>query len=119
MRLGAVVIIAHKTPNTLSLFQSLSGLTRGGLHGGDSMKSAAEADDLIRSAIALACQRGGLPIADNTGVMDLGLDSVAFIGIVSSLEAEKGSDLSEEQLVALYQASTVGDIIALAKAILS
>ncbi len=68
---------------------------------------------MLASTIALACQCDQARLTDDTRLIDIGLDSVGLVSVVTQMEAACGHELGEEELVAVFKAERIRDITAL------
>lgn len=69
---------------------------------------------VVRQTLAYAAGITEADITDNTGMLELGIDSVAMMASKVVLEAELEIQMSDKDLVKLFDAGTVGEAIILA-----
>lgn len=70
---------------------------------------------MVRQTLAYAAGMAESEITDSTGMLDLGIDSVAMMASKVVLEAELDIQLSDTDLVKVFEAGTVAEAIALVK----
>lgn len=78
------------------------------LRPGDTNDSLA---DFICTAVEQACQRVPASVDVQSSFLDLGMDSLTFVSIVSQVEAVYGVELDTDDLLALFDAPRVGDVV--------
>jgi acyl carrier protein len=79
------------------------------------MERFASLDELVSDAIAASCNCERAQITPDTDTYSLGLDSLALTSVAAVVSAAFDQDASEEQLIRLYEAQRVADIVAFAQ----
>jgi acyl carrier protein len=70
-------------------------------------------EGLVISALSAACKLTPDRVRLETNLMDLGIDSVAMLAVVTKVEASLGIELSPHDILGLFSASRVADLISL------
>ena len=65
----------------------------------------------VTTAIAESCCADPASLAPETQLADLGLDSLVMTSLVSLVEAAYPVDLSPEEVLEMYQAVSLGDMV--------
>jgi acyl carrier protein len=68
-------------------------------------------EQFVMSTLAELAHRSRDEVARHTSLLDLGVDSLMISTLVAFIEAEYGRGLTLEQVVALYQAASVQDVL--------
>jgi acyl carrier protein len=76
-----------------------------------------DTDQLIRAAIAASCELPTESLPDDASILDLGLDSMRLLSILSQVGSACGVDIAGEDTVELFNAGSVGELICLIEGI--
>jgi len=71
----------------------------------------------LSSALALACGKGEDEVTLDTPLIELDIDSLVFVSVISQLEAIYGFELQAEDFLELYTARDVGALVGMAVAL--
>lgn len=74
--------------------------------------AAEKLSEFLCWAFAQACSRDRSEISAETPLIDLDIDSLTFVSVISQLEAACGVEIEPDELVELFGANTVADIVA-------
>jgi acyl carrier protein len=74
-------------------------------------------DRVVISIVANVTNRDEQTLSSRTSLADLGLDSLSLTTIVSLIESTYGCEAPIEQVLELYDAQSVGDLIQVANKI--
>lgn len=77
------------------------------------------ADDFILTAVADACNVEPSRVHSATTLAEIGFDSLSAASLAFQVESRFGVELGQENVVQLYEASSVGDVIGLINGILA
>jgi acyl carrier protein len=79
------------------------------------MKAIAELDEIVVSAIAVACNIERSAIAVDANMLELGIDSITMTAIVAQVQASYDVQLETDDVVELLNAPRVADVLSLMK----
>ena len=77
------------------------------------MSQATPLDVFVRSTIARACELGRPDVAPDTPLLDLQIDSLRMVAIVSRVEQEFETRFSPDTILEFFMAEQVEDLIGL------
>ncbi len=70
-------------------------------------------DGFVCSAIASACNVEPTEVTSSTNLLDVGMDSLNLVSIIAQIQIHFGVEFSSDQVVALFDASMVADLVIL------
>jgi len=68
-------------------------------------------DEFVLHTVAVACRLDPSAISARTSLLDIPMDSLTFVAILSQIEAVYGADLSAADTLDLLRASDIGGLI--------
>jgi acyl carrier protein len=71
------------------------------------------------SRIATTCSIEAETLCLDTQIDDLGLDSFSLLNILTSIEAEVGIELRDEDIMALLEGKSIGDYVGVLTSVLN
>jgi acyl carrier protein len=77
------------------------------------MTAIVDLQDFVRITLAHACKRPVADVSLQTSMLDLQMDSLTFIAVVSQVEAVYDVQFTEAELVDFFDVAQVGDLVAL------
>lgn len=75
------------------------------------MNQVENPQEFVVQALCLACSLDRAGVTLQTSLRATGLDSLSLTAIVARVEANYACELSSEQIMDLFQASVVGDLV--------
>jgi acyl carrier protein len=72
--------------------------------------AAAERFELLRSALAHACGVEAASIVPQSDMLELGLDSLSLVYVLTLMETACGCDLTSEDMLGMLEASSVEEL---------
>jgi len=70
-------------------------------------------DDLVITTLAAACNIERAQLSPETGLDEIGLDSMSLVALVAQLEALYGCQFESEQVLGLFEARRIRDVVLL------
>lgn len=74
--------------------------------------ATATIEQLVTSALAAACRREPARVERSTSLLDLGIDSLTLVAVLSQIEATFAIELTPDDTLALLGATDVGVLVA-------
>lgn len=68
--------------------------------------------ELVCATIALACNRAPADVAPETSLLELDLDSLTLVSVLTQVEAVFELELDADETLALLEAALVSDLVA-------
>ena len=66
---------------------------------------------LVVGALCAACNVDPASVDSNTSLIEMGMDSLSLTAVVTQVEAAYGCELSAEQILELFQAESIQDLL--------
>ncbi|HEU4619128.1 MAG TPA: acyl carrier protein [Gammaproteobacteria bacterium] len=83
------------------------------------MTEDARIAELVVQALALACGVEAGSLAAATGIGELALDSLTLVAVLARIEASFDVELTGDEMLALFEPRTVGELVAHVEALVS
>jgi acyl carrier protein len=77
------------------------------------MNSELDLDGFVCSVIASACNVELTEVTSSTNLLDIGMDSLNLVSIIAQIQIYSGVEFTSDQVVALFDASLVADLVIL------